>query len=168
MKNKMSKKCQPIIVLLLLLICSSVVFAETTPLNNKANSEGSFKFLASNDDSDKNDKFDFSKIAQYYSTHHPKPKLHGAAAQHPYPPATDIVVSNNSADIIFVIVPFSPINDVVYPGTIDHIYNDTLYGDTHLILQDPRRIIFFDDFICRRGYVAVYGGINAYNVQVRC
>lgn len=109
-----------------------------------------------------------AKPGDYYSTKHSQPKLNASAKGYPFPPATDIAIYNGTNNIIFVMVPFSPINDVIYPHTADHIYHDTMYADTHIVLQDPQRFTFFDRFVCRHANIMVSGGQYNYHTTVDC
>lgn len=104
-------------------------------------------------------------VSNYYSTQ--KPKAVTTVKKNLYP-ATDIGVYNWSSDYIYTVVPNTPINDLVYPNDNDHIYNDTYYGMTHIVLLDPTpyRNVFFDGYVCRYAVVNVYGYPGSYNVYV--
>lgn len=112
-----------------------------------------------------------SKTGGYYSTQHPKVATATTAAtksgSYPY---TDITVVNSSYDVIYTIVPGTPIDDRVYPNGNDHIYNDdpNIYW-THLVLLDPYRDWIrpiFDGTVCSRAIVTVYGGPGNYNTYI--
>src|SRR5580700_10777970 len=102
--------------------------------------------------------------SNYYSGQHP---LNNTAlkAKNLYP-ATDITVSNSTTDIIYATVPGTPVYDMLYPNNNDHIYNDSYYGMTRVVLQDPYRYPFFDGYVCRYAIVSVYGYPGSYNVYV--
>lgn len=104
-------------------------------------------------------------VTNYYSSQ--KSKMTTISQAKLYP-ATDIGVYNWSSDYIYTLVPNSPINDRVYPQENYHIYNDTYYGMTHIVLQDPTpyRNVFFDGYVCRYAVVNVYGYPGSYNVYV--
>lgn len=107
-----------------------------------------------------------AKAVDYYSSKHKK--IANGAAPGPYPPATDIAIYNYSGEPIFALVPFSSINDMIYPGGVDHIYHDTMYADTHLVLQDYYHHLIFDNFVCRHANVTVYGNPSPNNITVQC
>lgn len=80
-------------------------------------------------------------------------------------PSTDITVVNSANDPIYVVVP-GAINDFLAPQVNDHIRNDGLYGDTHIVLQDMMHNTFFDQTVCRLSVISVYGGIGNFKVNV--
>lgn len=99
----------------------------------------------------------------YSSTVHP---AQGAAATAKTRSATDIDVYNASSRVIYVVVPNSPVNDVIYPNNSDHIYHPTYYGHTYLMLQDPNRGTFWSGNVCHYARVTVYGNPGYYNVNI--
>lgn len=111
-----------------------------------------------------------AKPSDYYSTKHHEAKTANNTSLKTQccRPATDIAIYNGSHNVIFAVVPFSPINDVIYPGTIEHIYHDTMYADTHIVLQDPYRHTFFDAYVCRHASITVYGMPGSYDTHISC
>ncbi|VVC75236.1 hypothetical protein AQUSIP_05240 [Aquicella siphonis] len=97
----------------------------------------------------------------YYSTQHPKAGMKALAV-----PATNITVTNYSDELIFAVVPGSPIDDRIGSGKSDTISNDSYYGDTHLVLLDWNRSVFFDQNVCRRAIVTVDGRPGSYHIDV--
>ena len=80
-------------------------------------------------------------------------------------PATNITVLNYSEETIYVVVP-GAINDKVLSGRSDTISHDSLYNDTHLVLQDWNHNSFFDQNVCRRAIVTVDGRPGSYHINV--
>lgn len=101
----------------------------------------------------------------YFSTLHPLVSATGGKA--PRFPATDITVVNASNNVIFAIVPNTPINDLLNPNSQpDHIRNNNGAFNTTLILQDPYRATFDQRVVCPRALVTVFGGPGAYRINV--
>ncbi|OGT56760.1 MAG: hypothetical protein A3F14_04380 [Gammaproteobacteria bacterium RIFCSPHIGHO2_12_FULL_43_28] len=100
----------------------------------------------------------------YYSTQHPQTMSNSVKATM-FPP-TDITLINGSSDIIFAVVPGSPINDVIYPTKNDHIRHNTYAGLTRIMLKDPSNSVFFDNYLCRLAVMTVYGQPGNYQWNV--
>lgn len=97
----------------------------------------------------------------YFSTLHPAAGIAAMAV-----PATNITVVNYSDETIFALVPNSPIYDQLLSGKSDTISNNSLYSDTHLVLQDWNRNTFFEQNVCRRAIVTVDGRPGNYHINV--
>lgn len=113
-----------------------------------------------------------AKTNAYYSTKHPQSsslhsKLKAAAPKPQFPPATDIVIYNRSNNVIFAIIPNSPVNDVIFPGEVDHIYHDTRFEDTYLVLQDADHHTFFSHYVCNHAKITV-NAPSYFNLNVSC
>ncbi|OGT45898.1 MAG: hypothetical protein A3E83_02310 [Gammaproteobacteria bacterium RIFCSPHIGHO2_12_FULL_41_20] len=98
----------------------------------------------------------------YYSTQH----VSKSATANNLVPPTDITVVNASSDIVYAIVPNSPIHDLIYSGQNDHIRHNNYYGDTHLVLTDPFSRTLFDGYVCRLAMVSVSNPFGAYRINV--
>jgi hypothetical protein len=81
-------------------------------------------------------------------------------------PATDITVANGSTDIIFVFVPNTSIDDMIYPLENDHIRNYSYYGSTAIVLEDRYHNAFFTQYVCRYAMINVYGMPGSYHVVI--
>lgn len=102
----------------------------------------------------------------YFSTQHPAAKTASPAAAKALVPPTDITITNASNSVIFASVPNSPVYDMIYSGTNDHIRHNSYFGDTHIVLSDPNHNVFFDSYVCRLAVMTVYGYPGAYRINV--
>jgi hypothetical protein len=104
--------------------------------------------------------------SSYYSTLKPLPKasMQANAAMR----ATDIMVVNASSDWISAQVPFTSINDALSPGATDHIYNDYLYGNTQLVIQNSQYFTILNDYVCNHAVVTIANGrtFGSYSVTI--
>jgi hypothetical protein len=94
--------------------------------------------------------------APYYSTL--KPQLKTAALATAAMRATDITVVNASSDWIYVRIPFTAINDSLKPGDTDHLYNDYVYNDTQLVIQNNQYMNILNDYVCNHAVVTIADG----------
>lgn len=104
-----------------------------------------------------------TSFSGYYSSLHPLKARIAKAIIHP---PTDITISNASNNMIYAIVPNTPIHDAIYPGNNDHIYNHEGAFYTSLILQDQYANVFFNNAVCPLAVMTVYGTFGSYRVNV--
>lgn len=111
-----------------------------------------------------------NKESGYYSSLHPlmnETKTAAVKGANLFPSLTDITVINASLSPIYVIVPGTPIDDMLYPNSSpDHIRNNSGAFYTDIVIEDPYSQIFFDETVCERALIIIYGTPNAYNVNV--
>lgn len=103
----------------------------------------------------------------YYSTQHASVSRNAIkATSNALFPVTDITIVNGTDDTIYAVVPDSPINDTLQPGTNDHIRHDSFAGRTHIWLQDIFHHTFFSADVCRLAVVSVRKEFAHYIVNV--
>lgn len=78
---------------------------------------------------------------------------------------TDITVINASANPVELVVPNSPIDDLIMPNDSDHIYNSEWSYPTEIILAD-RYGVFFDHPVGAHAIVTISREHNEYVVNV--
>lgn len=109
--------------------------------------------------------FALDQKSGYYSTQHPQTVVNKTLKA--MFPATDITVINATSNVIYVSVPGTSINDILYPNSQpDHIRNDRGAFITPIVLQDAYRTNFFSQSVCPRAVVTVFGNIGSYKVNV--
>lgn len=107
-----------------------------------------------------------NKESGYFSTQHPLVSPTKAVKATLFPP-TDITVTNASSNAIYVVVPNTPIYDLLYSNSQpDHIRNNGGAFYTNIALLDPNRNTFWNYTVCPRALVTVYGYPGSYKVNV--
>lgn len=78
-------------------------------------------------------------------------------------PPTYIPIHNFSNNLINVTIP-GQLDFYIRAGDTRNITHDSYYGNTRVVLQDPYRIAFWDQYVCRRAIITVYGRPGSYNI----
>lgn len=110
----------------------------------------------------------------YYSTKHPSL----TASANKREPATDILIVNNiprsireDISTLRLIVPNSPIDDIIFAKEFDHVKNDIWAGLTHIQLYSRAynygQTPFFDSFVTNHAVLTVNWQYDRYMVEVR-
>ena len=107
---------------------------------------------------------DNAQLKQYYSSQKPLATADGSKANR-FPP-TDITITNSSVAAIHVVIPGTSIHDTLYPTANDHIRNNNGAFNTSIILEDPYHTIFWNNTVCPRALVTVYGQPGSYRINV--